>query len=150
MFVGGERDLWHRAELFRRQQFRAIPLYLQHLLFEVSAWDPAARRGYTVNPDNYNRQLFQDGKGLLPAQFEAPADEAVAGLLLEENSPSPVDAMRQLSPAVLGRIKINKRYQVRLHGACGNCPSSIYATIMGIEEELRRRVPEVEYLEAVP
>lgn len=70
--------------------------------------------GDQIDPDNYNRQLFQDGKGLLPAQFEAPADEQVAGLLLEENSPSPVDALRQLSPAVLGRIKINKRYQVRL------------------------------------
>ena len=40
--------------------------------------------------------------------------------------------------------------RVRLHGACGSCPSSVYATIMGIEEELRRRVPEVEHLEAVP
>ncbi len=40
--------------------------------------------------------------------------------------------------------------QLRLLGACGNCPSSIYATVMSIEEELRRRVPEVEYLEAVP
>ena len=27
-------------------------------------------------------------------------------------------------------------------GACGSCPSSIYATMMSIEEELRRRVPE--------
>jgi Fe-S cluster biogenesis protein NfuA len=40
--------------------------------------------------------------------------------------------------------------QVRLHGACGSCPSAIQAVIMGIEDELRRRVPEVEYLEAVP
>jgi Fe-S cluster biogenesis protein NfuA len=40
--------------------------------------------------------------------------------------------------------------QVRLSGACGSCPSSLQAVIMGIEEELRRRVPEVEYLEAVP
>ena len=40
--------------------------------------------------------------------------------------------------------------QVRLHGVCGGCPGSVYATIMSIEEELRRRVPEVEYLEAVP
>jgi Fe-S cluster biogenesis protein NfuA len=40
--------------------------------------------------------------------------------------------------------------RVRLHGACGSCPGSIYATMMGIEEELRQRVPEVEYLEAVP
>jgi Fe-S cluster biogenesis protein NfuA len=40
--------------------------------------------------------------------------------------------------------------QVRLHGPCTGCPSSIQAVILGIEEELRKRVPEVEYLEAVP
>jgi Fe-S cluster biogenesis protein NfuA len=40
--------------------------------------------------------------------------------------------------------------RVRLGGVCGGCPSSIHAAIMGIEEELRRRVPEVEYLEALP
>jgi Fe-S cluster biogenesis protein NfuA len=40
--------------------------------------------------------------------------------------------------------------QVRLGGSCGCCPGSVYAVVMGIEQELRRRVPEVEYLEAVP
>jgi Fe-S cluster biogenesis protein NfuA len=40
--------------------------------------------------------------------------------------------------------------QVRLGGACGACPSSILAAIHGIEQELRRHIPEVEYLEAVP
>jgi Fe-S cluster biogenesis protein NfuA len=40
--------------------------------------------------------------------------------------------------------------QVRLHGACGCCPGSVQAVVLGIEDELRRRVPEVEYLEAVP
>ena len=40
--------------------------------------------------------------------------------------------------------------QVRLRGACGCCPGSVQAVILGIEDELRRRVPEVEYLEAVP
>jgi hypothetical protein len=69
--------------------------------------------GDQVDPENYNQQLFREGTGLLPAQLEAPADDPVVGLLLEENSPSPVDSLRQLSPAVLGRIKINKRYQVR-------------------------------------
>lgn len=39
--------------------------------------------------------------------------------------------------------------QVRLNGGCGCCPGSVQAVIMGIEDELRRRVPEVEYLEAV-
>ena len=40
--------------------------------------------------------------------------------------------------------------QVRLHGLCTGCPSSIYAVVMGIEEELRRRIPEVRYLEVAP
>jgi Fe-S cluster biogenesis protein NfuA len=40
--------------------------------------------------------------------------------------------------------------RVRLHGACSGCPSTIMAVVMGIEQELRRRVPEVEYLEVVP
>jgi Fe-S cluster biogenesis protein NfuA len=40
--------------------------------------------------------------------------------------------------------------RVRLHGACASCPSSIMTVVMGIEQELRRRFPEVEYLEAAP
>jgi Fe-S cluster biogenesis protein NfuA len=40
--------------------------------------------------------------------------------------------------------------RVRLHGPCGGCPSTIMAVLMGLEQELRQRVPEVEYLEAVP
>jgi Fe-S cluster biogenesis protein NfuA len=40
--------------------------------------------------------------------------------------------------------------QVRLLGTCAGCPSTVRAIIMGIEEELRRHVPEVNYLEAIP
>jgi len=40
--------------------------------------------------------------------------------------------------------------RVRLHGTCGGCPSTVMAVIMGLERELRERLPEVEYLEAVP
>ena len=40
--------------------------------------------------------------------------------------------------------------RVRLSGTCSCCPSTTQAVIMGIEDELRRRVPEVDYLEAVP
>lgn len=39
---------------------------------------------------------------------------------------------------------------LRLGGVCGNCPSSIMAAIMGIEEELRKQVPEIRCVEAVP
>ncbi len=40
--------------------------------------------------------------------------------------------------------------RLRLKGSCGACPTSTLAAIMGIEEELRRRIPGVEYLEVVP
>lgn len=40
--------------------------------------------------------------------------------------------------------------QVRLSGVCGACPSSTMSLIMGLEQELRARIPEVEFLEAVP
>lgn len=69
--------------------------------------------GDQVDPDNYNRILYSDGSGVLPLKLESPVDEVITGLMLEENSPSPVDALRQLSSAVLERIKINKRYQLR-------------------------------------
>jgi Fe-S cluster biogenesis protein NfuA len=37
--------------------------------------------------------------------------------------------------------------RLRLGGVCGSCPSSVMAVVMGIEQELRRCVPEVEYVE---
>ena len=40
--------------------------------------------------------------------------------------------------------------RLRLKGSCGTCLTSIMAFIMGMEEELRRRIPEIEYLEIVP
>jgi Fe-S cluster biogenesis protein NfuA len=39
--------------------------------------------------------------------------------------------------------------QVRLHGGCSGCPSAVMAVIMEVEQELRTRIPEVEYLEVV-
>ncbi len=39
--------------------------------------------------------------------------------------------------------------QVRLHAGCSGCPSTLMAVITGLEQELRRRVPEIEYVEAV-
>ncbi len=40
--------------------------------------------------------------------------------------------------------------QVRLSGACAGCPATIMTVITGLEAELRKRVPEVEVIEAVP
>jgi Fe-S cluster biogenesis protein NfuA len=40
--------------------------------------------------------------------------------------------------------------RVRLGNVCGSCPSTLMYVIHGIERELRSRLPEVRYLEAVP
>lgn len=39
--------------------------------------------------------------------------------------------------------------QVRLLGACQGCASSSYTLTMGVEAEVKARVPEVRFLEAV-
>jgi Fe-S cluster biogenesis protein NfuA len=39
--------------------------------------------------------------------------------------------------------------QLRLGNVCASCPSTIMVVIMGLEQELRQRFPEIEYLEAV-
>jgi Fe-S cluster biogenesis protein NfuA len=40
--------------------------------------------------------------------------------------------------------------QLRLNGACAGCPATMMTLIHGLEHELRQRIPEIEYLEAVP
>jgi Fe-S cluster biogenesis protein NfuA len=39
---------------------------------------------------------------------------------------------------------------VRLVGVCAGCPATVPALLAGLEAELRKHVPEVEFLEAVP
>ncbi|MFL5327774.1 MAG: NifU family protein [Gemmataceae bacterium] len=40
--------------------------------------------------------------------------------------------------------------RIRLNGVCAGCPSTVMSLIMGLEQELRQRIPEIEYLEAAP
>jgi Fe-S cluster biogenesis protein NfuA len=40
--------------------------------------------------------------------------------------------------------------RLRLAGVCGGCPSSIMTVVCGIEAELRKHLPEIDYIEAVP
>lgn len=39
--------------------------------------------------------------------------------------------------------------QVRLQGACGTCPSSTYTLKMGIEEQMKQYIPDVQSVEQV-
>ncbi|HTQ40349.1 MAG TPA: BatA domain-containing protein [Pirellulales bacterium] len=72
--------------------------------------------GDQVDPDNYNQLLQGEGVELLPAQLESIVEQPVTGLVLESNSPSPLDALRQLKASVLEQVKTNKYYQLRLPG----------------------------------
>ena len=66
--------------------------------------------GDQIDPANYN-QLLGD---LLPAPLDAAVDEEISGVLVEEGAPGPLDALLQLNPAVLERVKLRKFYQVQL------------------------------------
>ena len=39
---------------------------------------------------------------------------------------------------------------VQLTGVCAGCPATIMTILTSLEDELRKKVPEVEILEAVP
>ena len=70
----------------------------------------------------------------------------VARILAEEVAPA-----LDLDTSAIDVLDIDQGVvRVRFQGACAACPSTIMTVLMGVEQELRRRVPEIEYLEAVP
>lgn len=70
----------------------------------------------------------------------------VARILREEAAPA-----LQLDGSGIEVCEVSEGVaRVRLSSLCGNCPSTIMAVMMGLEQELRKRLPEVEYLEVVP
>jgi hypothetical protein len=70
--------------------------------------------GEQVDAASYAQLLYRDGEGLLPAAPETVAEEEFSGLVLEGGAPGPLDALKQLSPAVLERIKVRRHLQVRV------------------------------------
>ncbi len=46
-------------------------------------------------------------------------------------------------------ITPDKVVQIRMHGACVGCPSSVVTLKTGIERNLRENVPEIRGIEAV-
>jgi Fe-S cluster biogenesis protein NfuA len=72
--------------------------------------------------------------------------ERVARVLAEEVGPA-----LELDGTALEVVDVcDGVVRLRLGSTCSGCPSTIMAVITGLEQELRRRLPEVEYLEAVP
>jgi Fe-S cluster biogenesis protein NfuA len=72
--------------------------------------------------------------------------ERVAQVLAEEVGPA-----LNLDGAAIEVVDVTDGVvQVRLGDVCASCPSTVMTIIMGIEQELRERIPEIEYLEALP
>jgi len=85
-------------------------------------------------PDNVNQDDGSDLKGRLTR------------FLMEEVAP-----VLQMDGGNIELLDIQHGVaRVRIQGGCKGCPSSIMAIIMGLEQELRRRIPQIEYLEVVP
>jgi Fe-S cluster biogenesis protein NfuA len=80
------------------------------------------------------------------SEKNAPLQQRVQQVVREEIAP-----LLEMDGAGIEVVSVDDGVvQLRLNGTCSCCPGSVHAVIMGIEQELRRRVPEVEYLEAVP
>jgi Fe-S cluster biogenesis protein NfuA len=47
-------------------------------------------------------------------------------------------------------VKSDGRVEIRFHGACHGCPSSTMTLQMGIERNLREKVPEITSVVPVP
>jgi Fe-S cluster biogenesis protein NfuA len=76
----------------------------------------------------------------------ADLKERVSRALAEEIGPA-----LQMDGAVIEVLDVTDGIaRLRLNGVCSGCPSTIMTVINGIEQELRRHVPEVEFIEAVP
>jgi hypothetical protein len=70
--------------------------------------------GDQIDPDNYNQLLYKGGAGLMGASLLGIADGEFSGLLVEDRDESPLEAVGQLSPAALNRIKVRQTYEVKL------------------------------------
>ncbi len=62
-----------------------------------------------------------------------------------------VEPMMQLASGSIEVLDVTDGIvRLRLGEVCASCPSSVMVVVMELEQELRKRIPEIEYLEAVP
>jgi Fe-S cluster biogenesis protein NfuA len=47
-------------------------------------------------------------------------------------------------------IDADKIAQVRFHGGCGSCPSTLVPLVMALERSIKAEIPEIRFVEAVP
>jgi len=83
--------------------------------------------------------------------MSAPTEADSLPARLEHALAAEVAPVLQMDAGDIELLEIRGRVaRLRLRGTCACCPSSVMAVIMGIEQELRRQVPEIDYIELVP
>ncbi len=70
--------------------------------------------GDLVDVDIYNERLYRDGRGLLPAKLDRPAETPTTGLVVEKDPQSPLAPLAKLVPEALARIHAKQYTTVRL------------------------------------
>jgi Fe-S cluster biogenesis protein NfuA len=81
----------------------------------------------------------------MPAEAEV-LKQRVARFLAEDVAPA-----LHLDVRALELVEVSEGVaRIRLGGVCAGCPGTIMTVISGIEQELRRRFPEISYVEAMP
>ena len=62
-----------------------------------------------------------------------------------------VEPAMQLPPGSMEVLDVTDGVvRLRLGDVCASCPSSIMVIVMELEQELRKRIPEIAYVEAAP
>ncbi|HEV8062872.1 MAG TPA: NifU family protein [Gemmataceae bacterium] len=77
---------------------------------------------------------------------ESDLKKRVAHILATEVEP----AMQMPSGSIQVLDVTDGIVRLRLGDVCASCPSSVMVMVMELEQELRKRIPEIAYLEAAP
>ena len=96
--------------------------------------------GDLVDVDVYNERLYRDGRGLLPAKLDRPAETPTTGLVVEKDPQSPLAPLAKLVPEALARIHAKQYTTVRL----GSTPPEGVSVLGPLEQrgESAGRAPE--------
>jgi Fe-S cluster biogenesis protein NfuA len=89
-------------------------------LLEMGAAEPQTSSGFNYTP-------------LTPDEFEAKLQEVLAK----------VRPFIQMDGGDIELIAVEDRNAlIRMHGSCVGCPSSIYTLKLGVEEAIRKEIPD--------
>jgi len=76
--------------------------------------------GEQVDPTTYNRVLFREGRGLLPAEISRYREEDVTGLVLEGFADSPLAPLAKLKTEALAKIRPKRFAEVSVPAEAGD------------------------------